>query len=77
MIEEKKLTDWNGEIKMPENVSLDIDTLRRKIDQAIGGSYQLEDGRSFWLDTVAVREILNRAMPVIEAWAFLIGRSDS
>lgn len=37
------------------------------IDRAIGGTYELPDGRSFWLDHVAVKEIMRRAVPVIAA----------
>lgn len=37
------------------------------INQAIGGSYELPDGRSFWLDHVVVKEIMRRAIPYIAA----------
>lgn len=42
-------------------------TLDEALEIAIGGSYELPDGRSFWLDRVAVREIMGRVGPVIEA----------
>lgn len=37
------------------------------IDRAIGGTYELPDGRSFWLDHVTVKEIMRRAVPFIAA----------
>lgn len=34
---------------------------------AIGGSYIMDDGRSFWIDAATVREIMKRITPVILA----------
>ncbi len=34
---------------------------------AIGGSYIMTDGRSFWIDAAIVREIMKRTTPVILA----------
>lgn len=42
-------------------------TFDEALEMAIGGSYELPDGRSFWLEVVAVREIMGRVGPVIEA----------
>lgn len=34
-----------------------------EIEVALGGIYHLSDGRSFWMDALAVREILRRMQP--------------
>lgn len=34
---------------------------------AIGGSYVMDDGRSFWVDTATVREIMKRVTPIVLA----------
>ena len=38
-----------------------------RIKAAIGGAYSLPDGRQFWLDAVAVSEILRRLTDMQEA----------
>lgn len=37
------------------------------LQAAIGGSYIMIDGRSFWIDHATVREIMNRITPFILA----------
>lgn len=37
------------------------------LEMAIGGAYELPDGRKFWIDVASVREILNRIIPVVGA----------
>ena len=37
------------------------------LQTAIGGSYVMSDGRSFWIDHATVREIMNRITPIILA----------
>jgi hypothetical protein len=37
------------------------------LDQAIGGSYELLDGRKFWMDKVVVWEVLRRIRPIVQA----------
>ncbi|WP_430256488.1 hypothetical protein [Neorhizobium sp. DAR64872/K0K18] len=44
------------------------------LQQAIGGTFQLPDGRSFWVDAVTVREIMSRIVPVIGAALETSGR---
>ena len=34
---------------------------------AIGGAYEMTDGRSFWIDAATVREIMKRITPVVLA----------
>lgn len=36
-----------------------------KIETAIGGSYELPDGRNFWIDAVAAREITRRVVAAL------------
>ena len=40
--------------------------LKQKLDAALGGEYSLSDGRVFWMDGLAVREILRRVISVLE-----------
>lgn len=40
--------------------------LRLKLDAALGGTYRLSDGRVFWMDALAVREIIRRISLVLE-----------
>ena len=40
--------------------------LKQKLDVALGGEYRLSDGRVFWMDGLAVREILRRIISVLE-----------
>lgn len=41
--------------------------LQRDLDGAIGGAYGLPDGREFWMDTAAVRQVIALIRPIIEA----------
>lgn len=41
--------------------------LAKQIDQALGGAYELSDGRSFWIDHLAAKEIVRRVLPVMTA----------
>jgi hypothetical protein len=51
--------------------------LRCNLDGAIGGTYQLPDGREFWMDAAAVRAILGRIEPVMLSWLEAQGRVTS
>jgi hypothetical protein len=44
------------------------------IEQAVGGAYQLPDGRKFWVDTAAAREIARRVTALLSAQAAEIER---
>lgn len=49
------------------------------LQAAIGGVYDLTDGRTFWVDHVVVREIMNRVRPILGAEAerhYLSGTRD-
>lgn len=36
-----------------------------KIETAIGGAYEMPDGRSFWVDAVVAREITRRVVAAL------------
>ena len=38
-----------------------------EIEKAIGGSYELSDGRKFWIDRLAALEIVRRVRAALEA----------
>ena len=51
---------WVGEFGITKQALHDIDS-------AIGGKYELADGRKFWIDGATVREIMRRITPFIGA----------
>lgn len=51
---------WMGEFGITKQALHDIDA-------AIGGKYELGDGRQFWIDGATVREIMRRITPFIGA----------